>query len=167
MHHEMDALEANLAATEEHLRTMAKCLQRERQAVVLFDLEDLIVTVHVKQETMNELERLTESRRSVCRQIWADVVGTSESVAEDMPTFLRVVAGRMSDRAPTWLRYADVLESLLATVRELQRANRSVVSRAARWVNRYLGQLTASDGRKYNAAGQMSTGSLSTLRRTI
>jgi flagellar biosynthesis/type III secretory pathway chaperone len=163
---ELRSLENNLDATEGCLQELASCLQKERSAVVLFDIESLIAVVQRKQECLETLATLRDERLEMCRQVWA-ALGRSEEMAESVPTFLRIIADAVPHRAATLSRIAADLESLLATVRELEKANRSVVSRASRWVNRYLGQLTGSDGRKYDARGQLSAQATSTIRRTI
>lgn len=163
---EFRSLENNLETTEGCLQELASCLQQERSAVVLFDIEALIDVVQRKQRCLEVLGSLRDERLEMCRKIWTEV-GRSDDMAESVPAFLRTLADAVPQRAARLERFAADLESLLATVRELERANRSVVSRASRWVNRYLGQLTASDGRKYDARGQLSAQSMSTIRRTI
>lgn len=155
----------NLGHTRQHLQEMVRCLQHERESVTLFELEHFIHTVRDKQALIEELEALTQTRNVVCLELWRELTEEDEIPGDDLTTFLNELARFEPERGDQLRQEASHIANLLQTVRELQHANRAIVSRASRWVNQYLGQLLGSNGLKYNSRGQLATRSLSTLRR--
>ena len=155
-----------LEFVEEEFVQVTEFLQKEREHLATFEIEQLLEAVESKHAFLREMTSRWGERRALISEVLETYGIQQEAAPDSIPSLLRSLAQVPAFDTQEFEELACRFEIQIDVISELRDVNKTLVQRALWWIDAYLGDLRGAPA-NYTATGRRAAATATTLRRTL